>query len=157
MTGSLLKIDIRGRAGEPLKAAWEAGPRTYLGLMVAGFPNLFTVTGPGSPSVLANMIFAIEQHVDWIAECLRVLRERRMDSIEAQPEAQDQWVAHVNEVADRTLFPQANSWYVGANIPGKPRVFMPYAGGVVPYRRKCDEVAANGYEGFELRSLAKQA
>ncbi len=157
MTGSLLKIDIRGRAGEPLRQAWEAGPRSYLGLMVAGFPNLFTVTGPGSPSVLANMIFAIEQHVDWIAECLRSLRERGADSIEAQPEAQDQWVAHVNEVADRTLFPQANSWYVGANIPGKPRVFMPYAGGVVPYRRKCEEVAANGYEGFLLRALAQQA
>ena len=157
MTGSLLKIDIRGCAGKTLGQAWEAGPRTYLGLMVAGFPNLFTVTGPGSPSVLANMIFAIEQHVEWIAECLRSMRERGVDSIEAQPEAQDQWVAHVNEVADRTLFPQANSWYVGANIPGKPRVFMPYAGGVVPYRRKCDEVAASGYEGFHLRSLAKQA
>jgi cyclohexanone monooxygenase len=157
MTGSLLKIDIRGRAGEPLRHAWEAGPRSYLGLMVAGFPNLFTVTGPGSPSVLANMIFAIEQHVDWIAECLRFMRQRGSDSIEAQPDAQDQWVAHVNEVADRTVFPQANSWYVGANIPGKPRVFMPYAGGVVPYRRKCEEVAARGYEGFHLRALAKQA
>ena len=157
MTGSLLKIDIRGRAGEPLRQAWEAGPRSYLGLMVAGFPNLFTVTGPGSPSVLANMIFAIEQHVDWIAECLRSLGERGVTSIEAEPEAQDEWVAHVNEVADRTLFPQANSWYVGANIPGKPRVFMPYAGGVVPYRRKCEEVAANGYEGFLLRALAQQA
>ena len=150
MTGALLKIDIRGRAGQPLAQAWAHGPRTYLGLMVAGFPNLFTVTGPGSPSVLANMIFAIEQHVDWIAECLRVMRERALDTIEADATAQDQWVEHVNEVADRTLFPQANSWYVGANIPGKPRVFMPYAGGVVPYRRKCDEVAANGYEGFRL-------
>ena len=157
MTGSLLKIDIRGCAGKSLKAAWEAGPRSYLGLMVAGFPNLFTVTGPGSPSVLANMIFAIEQHVDWIAECLRSLRERGVTRIEAEPEAQDQWVAHVNEVAHRTLFPQANSWYVGANIPGKPRVFMPYAGGVVPYRRKCEEVATNGYEGFQLRAPAQQA
>ena len=157
MTGSLLKIDIRGRAGGRLSHAWESGPRTYLGLMVAGFPNLFTVTGPGSPSVLANMIFAIEQHVDWIAECLRRMRERGDDSIEALPDAQDQWVAHVNEVADRTLFPQANSWYVGANIPGKPRVFMPYAGGVVPYRRKCEEVAANGYEGFQLHALVKRA
>jgi cyclohexanone monooxygenase len=157
MTGSLLKIDVRGRADLSLNAAWEAGPRSYLGLMVAGFPNLFTVTGPGSPSVLANMIFAIEQHVDWIAQCLSSLRERGVNSIEAEYDAQDQWVAHVNEVADRTLFPQANSWYVGANIPGKPRVFMPYAGGVVPYRRKCEEVAANGYQGFQLRAVARQA
>ncbi len=157
MTGALLKIDIRGRGGEPLAHAWEAGPRTYLGLMVAGFPNLFTITGPGSPSVLANMIFAIEQHVDWIADCLRRLGERGVDTIEAEPKAQDAWVAHVNEVADRTLFPQANSWYVGANIPGKPRVFMPYAGGVVPYRRKCEEVAANGYEGFRLSRASAAA
>ncbi len=157
MTGALLKIDIRGRRGEPLAHAWEAGPRTYLGLMVAGFPNLFTITGPGSPSVLANMIFAIEQHVDWIADCLRRLGERGVDTIEAEPKAQDAWVAHVNEVADRTLFPQANSWYVGANIPGKPRVFMPYAGGVVPYRRKCEEVAANGYEGFRLSRASAAA
>ncbi len=157
MTGSLLKIDIRGRAGVPLRSAWEAGPKSYLGLMVAGFPNFFTVTGPGSPSVLANMVFAIEQHVDWIAECLRSMRARDMDTIEADAQAQEQWVEHVNEVAGRTLFPQANSWYVGANIPGKPRVFMPYAGGVVPYRRKCEEVAAKGYEGFHLRALARHS
>ena len=157
MTGALLTMDIRGRAGQSLEQAWEAGPRTYLGLMVAGFPNLFTVTGPGSPSVLANMIFAIEQHVDWIADCLKMMRERGLDTIEADAQAQDQWVDHVNQVADRTLFPQANSWYVGANIPGKPRVFMPYAGGVVPYRRKCDEVAANGYQGFNLSTAASHA
>ena len=157
MTGALLRIDIRGRNGVTLGKAWEAGPRSYLGLMVAGFPNLFTVTGPGSPSVLANMIFAIEQHVDWIATCLGDLRARKLDIIEANTDAQDQWVLHVNDVADKTLFPQANSWYVGANVPGKPRVFMPYAGGVVPYRRKCEEVAANGYEGFRLaRSPATQ-
>ena len=148
MTGALLKIDITGRGGESLGHAWESGPKTYLGLMTAGFPNLFTITGPGSPSVLASMIFAIEQHVDWIVDCLRSLRDGGLDTIEAEPDAQDQWVAHVNEVADRTLFPLANSWYVGANIPGKPRVFMPYVGGVVPYRQKCDEVAAKGYEGF---------
>ena len=152
MTGSLLKVDIRGRDGQALTKAWEAGPRTYLGLMVAGFPNLFMVTGPGSPSVLANMIFAIEQHVDWIVDCLRALRDRGAKTIEADAQAQDQWVTHVNEVADRTLFKQANSWYLGANVPGKPRVFMPYAGGVVPYRKKCEEVAANGYEGFHLRA-----
>lgn len=155
MTGSLLKIDIRGRAGVPLRTAWEEGPKSYLGLMVAGFPNLFTVTGPGSPSVLANMVFAIEQHVDWIAECLRSMRARDMDTIEADAQAQNQWVEHVNEVAGRTLFPQANSWYVGANIPGKPRVFMPYAGGVVPYRRKCEEVAKNNYQGFHLYAFSR--
>ena len=157
MTGALLKVDIRGRGGLRLDHAWEAGPRTYLGLMTAGFPNLFMVTGPGSPSVLANMIFAIEQHVDWIVNCLCALRERGVALIDADVEAQDQWVAHVNEVADKTLFKQANSWYLGANVPGKPRVFMPYAGGVVPYRKKCDEVAANGYTGFHLRALETQA
>ncbi len=156
MTGSLLKIDITGREGKRLNEAWASGPRTYLGLMVAGFPNLFMVTGPGSPSVLANMIFAIEQHVDWIVDCVRTLRERGVDTIEADAQAQDEWVAHVNEVADRTLFKQANSWYLGANVPGKPRVFMPYAGGVVPYRKKCEDVAAKAYEGFHLRALATQ-
>ena len=150
MTGALLNMDIRGRGGDTLGRAWEAGPRTYLGLMVAGFPNLFTITGPGSPSVLANMIFAIEQHVDWIVQCMADLRRRGETLIEADAAAQEGWVAHVNEVANRTLFVQANSWYVGANIPGKPRVFMPYAGGVVPYRRKCEEVAANDYQGFTL-------
>ncbi|MGS0743974.1 flavin-containing monooxygenase [Glaciimonas sp. GG7] len=150
MTGALLKINITGRAGQTLANKWEAGPRTYLGLMMAGFPNLFTITGPGSPSVLANMIFAIEQHVEWIAACLAWMRERVLQTIEANNAAEDLWVEHVNAVADKTLFPLANSWYVGANVPGKPRVFMPYVGGVVPYRRKCDEVAANGYEGFQL-------
>ena len=150
MTGALLRIDITGRGGQTLSQAWESGPKTYLGLMTAGFPNLFTITGPGSPSVLASMIFAVEQHVDWIVDCLQSIRSRGMDTIEAEPQAQDQWVAHVNEVADRTLFPLANSWYMGANIPGKPRVFMPYVGGVVPYRQKCDAVAANGYEGFRV-------
>ena len=156
MTGALLQMDIRGRAGETLAHAWEAGPRTYLGLMTAGFPNLFTITGPGSPSVLASMIFAIEQHVDWIADCLQSMQQRGKNLIEAETDAQDRWVAHVNEVADRTLFPLANSWYLGANIPGKPRVFMPYVGGVVPYRQKCDEVAANGYEGFRIGTATPQ-
>ena len=152
MTGALSKIDIVGRAGQTLAHKWEAGPRTYLGLMMAGFPNLFTITGPGSPSVLANMIFAIEQHVEWIADCLHWMGQRELDTIEADVAAENDWVDHVNEVADQTLFPLANSWYVGANVPGKPRVFMPYVGGVVPYRRKCDEVAANDYEGFRLTS-----
>ena len=147
MTGALDKIDIRGRGGARLKDAWSAGPRTYLGLMVAGFPNLFLVTGPGSPSVLCNMAVAIEQHVEWISDCIGWLGERQNASIEATEAAQDDWVAHVNEVADATIFPLANSWYLGANVPGKPRVFMPYIGGFPVYRDKCNEVAANGYQG----------
>jgi cyclohexanone monooxygenase len=150
MTGALTRIDIRGRGGVSLADRWAEGPRTYLGLMVAGFPNLFLVTGPGSPSVLANMAVAIEQHVDWIAQCIGWLGERQIGAIEAAEAAQEAWVAHVNEVADTTLFPRAASWYMGANVPGKPRVFMPYIGGLPLYRAKCDEVAANGYEGFAL-------
>ena len=148
MTGSLLKIDIRGRAGRTIAEKWAAGPRTYLGLMTAGFPNLFLITGPGSPSVLSNMIVSIEQHVDWVAGCIEGLLADGVDAIEATGEAEDDWVAHVNEVAYRTLYPAANSWYMGANIPGKPRIFMPYIGGVGAYREKCDEVAAQSYVGF---------
>jgi cyclohexanone monooxygenase len=150
MTGALCNIEIRGRAGATLKQKWSEGTRTYLGIMVAGFPNLFTITGPGSPSVLSNMVLSIEQHVEWIAGCLAYLREHRFAKIEATADAENAWVAHVNEVANFTLFPLANSWYVGANIPGKPRVFMPYIGGVGVYRQKCDEIAAKGYEGFAL-------
>ena len=156
MTGALGKIDIRGRCGETLKQKWEGGPRTYLGLMVSGFPNLFLVTGPGSPSVLSNMVVSIEQHVDWISACVAAMGERQMDLIEATPEAEEGWIAHVNEVANMTLYPQANSWYVGANVPGKPRVFMPYPGGVGVYRQLCDAVAAKGYEGFALTSSAQR-
>ena len=152
MTGALGKIDVRGRGGAALKDAWAAGPRTYLGLMIAGFPNLFIVTGPGSPSVLCNMAVAIEQHVEWISDCIAWMGERQLGAIEATAAAQDEWVAHVNEVADTTIYPLANSWYLGANVPGKPRVFMPYIGGFPVYRDKCNEVAANGYEGFELTS-----
>jgi cation diffusion facilitator CzcD-associated flavoprotein CzcO len=150
MTGPLLRIDIRGRGGLALGDVWAEGPKSYLGLMIAGFPNLFTVTGPGSPSVLSNMIVSIEQHVDWISDCLAHLRDRQLGVIEATGPAQEAWVAHVNECAAATLFPQANSWYMGANIPGKPRVFMPYIAGVGIYRDKCDEVAASGYDGFAL-------
>jgi len=150
MTGSLLAIDIRGRAGKALKEKWAEGPRTYLGVSIAGFPNLFTITGPGSPSVLSNMIVSIEQHADWIADCIEYLRNNGRMAIEATVEAEDEWVQHVNEVGHLTLYPQANSWYMGANIPGKPRIFMPYIGGVGVYRQKCDEVAAKGYEGFRL-------
>lgn len=150
MTGSVAKIDISGPGGRTLNEKWAEGPKTYLGLMSAGFPNLFIITGPGSPSVLSNMIVSIEQHVDWIADCLVHMRRQGVATMEASGEAEDKWVAHVNEVAHGTLYPQANSWYMGANIPGKPRIFMPYIGGVGVYRRICDEVAAKGYEGFLL-------
>ncbi len=151
MTGALREIDIRGRGGVALAQQWSSGPATYLGLMVAGFPNLFLITGPGSPSVKSNVILSIEQHVDWIARCLDDMRRTGQGLIEADPLAQAQWVAHVNEVADRTLYPQTDSWYTGANVPGKPRVFMPYVGGIARYRRHCDEVAADGYRGFRLQ------
>lgn len=150
MTGALFKIDIRGIGGQALKEKWAAGPCTYLGLMTAGFPNLFIITGPGSPSVLSNMTVSIEQHVEWITDCLRYLRDHQITRIEPEVEAEDAWVTHVNEVASYTLFSLANSWYLGANIPGKPRVFMPYVGGVGNYRNKCQEIAEKGYEGFAL-------
>jgi cation diffusion facilitator CzcD-associated flavoprotein CzcO len=153
MTGALLNMGIRGRSGLSLAEKWADGPRSYLGLAVNGFPNLFTITGPGSPSVLSNMPVSIEQHVEWIADCLAHLEAEGAELIEARPEAEAGWVEHVNQVADSTLFPLADSWYVGANIPGKPRVFMPYVGGVGPYRKICDDVAAKGYEGFALGVL----
>ena len=156
MTGSVAKIDIRGRAGQTLNQKWAEGPRTYLGLMSAGFPDLFIITGPGSPSVLSNMMVSIEQHVDWITDAIAFMRDRGLVTMEATKEAEDKWVAHVNEVAQLTLYPQANSWYMGANIPGKPRIFMPYIGGVGVYRRICNEIAAKGYEGFVM-SAAERA
>ncbi len=150
ITGALTSVDIRNAEGLSLKEKWADGPRTYLGLMTAGFPNLFVITGPGSPSVLSNMISSIEQHVEWITRCLVHLRAARIARIDADAQAEADWVEHVNTVADQTLFPQANSWYVGANIPGKARVFMPYIGGLGVYRARCDAVAASGYEGFVL-------
>jgi len=150
MTGSVAKIDIRGRNGQTLNQKWAEGPRTYLGLMSAGFPNLFVITGPGSPSVLSNMIVSIEQHVEWITDCVTWMRDRGLATMEANKDAEDKWVAHVNEVAYTTLYPTANSWYMGANVPGKPRIFMPYIGGVGSYRQICDDVAAKGYEGFAM-------
>ncbi len=155
MTGTLTRIDIQGRGGQTLADKWAEGPKTYLGLMTAGFPNLFMITGPGSPSVLSNMIVSIEQHVDWTADCLKYLTERGIGCMEATAAAEDAWVAHVNAVAHRTLYPAAASWYMGANIPGKPRVFMPYIGGVGAYRRTCDEIAADGYRGFSLSPAAR--
>ena len=150
MTGSLLAIDIRGRDGVALRERWADGPRTYLGLGVAGFPNLFTITGPGSPSVLSNMMVSIEQHVEWVTDCIAFLRDQGLAAIEPTAEAEAHWVEHVNEVGATTLYPEARSWYTGSNIPGKPRVFMPYVGGCDVYRKICDEVADRGYEGFAL-------
>jgi len=150
MTGALLKIDIRGKGGLSLREKWREGPRTFLGLSVAGFPNLFAITGPGSPSVLTNMLPTIEQHVDWIAGTLGYLRERGLARIEASPQAEAEWGEHVGDLAGRTLRYTCGSWYLGVNIPGKPRVFMPYIGGFPRYIEKCDEVAAKGYEGFVL-------
>lgn len=149
MTGAALRIEVRGRGGRRLQEAWAAGPVTYLGLGVPGFPNLFVVAGPGSPSVLANMFVAIEQHVEWIVDCLEHLRAGGYRTIEADEQAAEAWVAHVNDVASHTLFPTCNSWYLGANIPGKRRVFMPLPN-FPPYAERCDEVAAAGYEGFAL-------
>src|SRR5271154_1545669 len=146
MTGAMREIDIRTEAGLSIRAKWEDGPRTYLGIMIAGFPNLFMITGPQSPGVKTQMILSCVQH----------LRDRGLARIEAEQDAEDAWVQHNNDVADRTLYPLANSWYVGANIPGKPRVFMPYVGGVAAYKKKCDEIAGNGYEGFRLGVCAEE-
>ena len=158
MTGAVMRMDIVGRDGLRLADAWAAGPLTYLGLQTAGFPNLFFIAGPGSPSVLTNVMVSIEQHVAWLDELVRHMRECGWDTVEATQDAQDSWVAHVNEVASRTLYPTADSWYLGANVPGKPRVFMPYAGGLRAYRKTCDQVASAGYSGFALkrRELAQR-
>ncbi|MEQ9005726.1 MAG: NAD(P)/FAD-dependent oxidoreductase [Pseudomonadales bacterium] len=149
MTGAVSRIDIRGCEGLSLNDKWRDGPRTYLGLATAGFPNLFLITGPGSPSVLSNMLPSIEQHVNWIADCIDYLHAHQYAAIEADVEAEDAWVEHVNEVGGLSIYPRCNSWYLGANVPGKPRVFMPYLG-VPPYVAKCAEVVAKGYEGFAL-------
>ena len=150
MTGALVGVDITGRDGLTLREKWADGPVTYLGLMTAGFPNLFMITGPGSPSVLSNMAVSIEQHADWVADCIDDLRGRGIESIEPTPTAEAGWVQHVNDCADITLYPTANSWYMGANVPGKPRVFLPYIGGVGPYRQACDRVVEQDYLGFVL-------
>ena len=149
MTGALMKIDICGLNGLRLKEKWSSGPHNYLGLSINGFPNLFTITGPGSPSVLTNMMVAIEQHVEWISDCLQYMSQQGYDRIQASAEAEAEWVQHVNRVADETLYTNCNSWYLGANIPGKPRVFMPLVG-FPPYAEKCRQVVAQGYQGFIL-------
>ena len=157
MTGPLNRIDIRGRGGRALREKWAEGPRTYLGLTSAGFPNLFTITGPQSPSVLSNMPVSIEQHVEFIGQIIDDMRERGATTIEPTPEAEDEWVAHNQELANGTLFPTADTWYMGANIPGKARVFMPNLDFVGPYRAKCDEVAAGGYPGFVFAGAQEAA
>ena len=156
MTGSIFNVDIKGRDGLALKEKWNAGPKTYLGLMSASFPNLFMITGPGSPSVKSNMIMSIEQHVDLVIETLLSMRRKGLSVVEPELEAENKWVDHVQEVANKTLFPQANSWYMGANIPGKPRLFMPYIGGVGAYREICEEIVSNNYRGFKFEK-SKQA
>ena len=150
MTGALLAIDIRGRNGQSLKDKWANGPVSYLGLAVEGFPNFFMITGPGSPSVLSNMMVSIEQHVEWIADCLAYMDRESLDVIDATATAETGWVEYGTATSDMTLFPQVNSWYTGANVPGKPRVFLPYVGGVAAYRRVCNDVAAQDYLGFRF-------
>jgi cyclohexanone monooxygenase len=157
MTGTLFKVDIRGRGGQALKDKWYAGPRTYLGLMTEAFPNLFMITGPGSPSVKSNMIISIEQHVDLVTDTLIHMRAHGLETMEPERHAEDAWVDHVQEAANRTLFPRANSWYMGANIPGKPRLFTPYIGGVGRYRRICEQMVAEGYKGFRFERKAAAA
>ena len=155
MTGTFFNIDIAGREGRQLREKWSEGPTTYLGVATADFPNMFMITGPQSPSVLSNMPVSIEQHVEWISDFIEYLREHAIDVVDADPQAEVDWVQHVSDIADQTMYMLADSWYLGANIPGKPRVFMPYAGGVGPYRERCDEIAANSYEGFVMSDAAE--
>ena len=150
VTGPIMRMNVVGKGGLELNKKWEAGPKTYLGIQTNGFPNMYMITGPGSPSVLSNMTTSIEQHVEWVTDAIQYMEEKGIDRMEPDQKYEEDWVQHVNEVADTTLYPRAKSWYIGANIPGKPRVFMPYVGGVGNYRKKCDEVVANGYEGFVL-------
>jgi cyclohexanone monooxygenase len=150
MTGALLRIDITGRNGVKLRERWSEGPKTYIGMAISGFPNMFIVTGPGSPSVFTNMVTSIEQHINWIAACIAHVKQSGSSAIEATRNAEEKWVSHVNEEANKTMMPNANSWYVGANVPGKPRIFMPYLGGAAVYKKVIEDVAKNNYEGFGL-------
>ncbi|MCY3923538.1 MAG: NAD(P)/FAD-dependent oxidoreductase [Chloroflexi bacterium] len=155
MTGTFFNIDFTGRNGVALREKWSEGPKTYLGLSTTDFPNMFMITGPGSPSVLSNMPVSIEQHVEFVADFIEYLRERGVDTVDVDPAAEDDWVQHVNDVAEQTMYMLADSWYLGANIPGKPRVFMPYAGGVGVYRERCEEIAATDYPGY-IQSESKE-
>ena len=156
VTGALERLNLQGETGQSLRDLWKDGPTSYLGLMTVGFPNLFTITGPGSPSILTNVIVSIEQHVDWIAACLAHMTSHGFQRIDAQQAAQDRWVAKVQDVATGTLFVKANSWYMGANIPGKPRVFLPFVGGFANYAAICRDVVSKGYEGFSFSDSALQ-
>ena len=151
MTGSLVRLDIVGRNKRTLKDYWSAGPKTNLGLQVPGFPNMFTITGPGSPSVLSNMPPTIEQHVEWISDCISKMKAKGLNCVETSEAASEAWQKEVDRAANATLLPKVkHSWYLGANVPGKPKVFMPYAGGFAHYRTICDKVASEGYKGFEM-------
>ncbi len=152
MTGPLLKIDIRGKEGVSLKEKWDNGAQvnTYLGLATSGFPNMFMVTGPESPSVLGNVPVAIQQHVEWISDCINYLRENEIETMEANVEAEQNWSKHCSELADSTLYTKTDSWYTGANIPGKPRGFLIYLGGYAPYNQMIKDIAKNNYNGFTL-------
>lgn len=153
MTGALTRIDVRGRGGRSLRDFWsDEGPLSYLGLAVAGFPNLFIIQGPGSPSAATNFVAALEQHVEWIGDCVRYLREHGFRTIEAQPDAQREWIEHATALVEPTVLvhPSCHSWYNGANVPGKKRMYMGYTAGILEYRRRCDEIAAAGYTGFTL-------
>ena len=149
-TGSLYKMDIKGRNGLPLQTYWSDGPRTFLGLAANGFPNMFTITGPQSPSVLFNMPLGIEIHCEWIADCIDYMNSHNLTTIEPERSREDEWLAETKEIADTTLLPEATSWYMGANIPGKPRVFMVYLGGGKHYKDIIDGVAEHDYEGFKF-------
>jgi cyclohexanone monooxygenase len=157
MTGPLVNLNITGTDGRSLREEWQDGPSSYLGLAISGFPNLFTVNGPSSPSVLTNMIPAAEHHVEWIADCIAHMREHGIDRIEADPAAEAEWAEHTGEVANRTLYPKANSWYVGANVPGKPRVFMAYIAGFDVYQDRCAEIAKDDYAGFRMSRASAEA
>jgi cation diffusion facilitator CzcD-associated flavoprotein CzcO len=153
MTGALSRIDIRGRDGLSLAEFWAGeGPLSYLGLAVAGFPNLFTIQGPGSPSAATNFVAALEQHVEWICDCIEYLRVNGIRTIEALATAQQEWIDHATSLVAATVLvhPSCNSWYNGGNVPGKKRMYMGYTGGIPEYRRRCDEIAAAGYTGFKL-------
>jgi cyclohexanone monooxygenase len=152
MTGALLAPEIHGRSGRSLRETWADGARSFLGLAIAGFPNLFTINGPGSPSVLTNMIVSIEQHVEWIADCIKYAKDHGFSSIEATSEAEDAWVNHVRQLGEASLYPRADSWYMGANIPGKPRVLLPYVGGAGRFRAECERIVQHGYAGFAFGS-----
>ncbi len=152
VTGALERLNLKGEKGQNLKDEWTSGPRTYLGLMSVGFPNLFFITGPGSPSILTNVVVSIEQHVDWIARCIQHMNATQKSKIQAQAPAQEAWVQRVNDLAKNTLFPASASWYMGANVPGKPRVFLPFLGGLGTYTEICEQVISDGYRGFDFPS-----